>query len=140
MARSGYINVTQVVSKVKELRTKFDVAVDLFAQSAAITFEKFAKDNRKWTDRTAAARQRLKGSSYKRDNGYRIEIAHGVYYGIYLEGTNNPSQSIGDQQIEALAAEFQYERKYAILYPTIEYCGTFEVMPAFENFLKRTGM
>jgi hypothetical protein len=136
----GYIDVKQVVGKVQELRSKFDVAVSIFADSSAQKFEAFAKDNRKWTDRSGAARQRLKGSAYRIDHGYRIEIAHGVFYGIYLEGTNNPKWSRGPQQIESLATEFAYERKYSILAPTIEYCGTFEVIPAFQKFLNRVGM
>ena len=42
-------------------------------------------------------------------------IAHGVYYGVYLE--------------------YAHERKYAILERTITKVGMEQIMPAFHNFL-----
>ena len=85
------------------------------AESGAQKMEQYAKKNRKWTDRTGRARQSLNGSAFRIDNGYRIQIAHGVYYGVYLE--------------------YAHERKYAILERTITKVGMEQIMPAFHNFL-----
>ena len=66
----------------------------VFAQSGAQKMEQYAKKNRQWTDRTGRARQPLNGSAFRIDNGYRIHIAHGVYYGVYLEYAHENKYSI----------------------------------------------
>ena len=76
-----------------------------------------AQENRRWTDRTGQARQRLNGYVGKIAEGYRITLAHGVDYGLWLELAN--------------------EKKYSIIPQTIEYVGTFEILPGFERLLER---
>lgn len=116
---SGFkLDVSQVMAKLDAFQDKFDVALYVFAQNGAQKMEGYAKQHRPWTDRSGAARQRLKGSAYRIDNGYRLEIAHGVYYGIYLE--------------------LARQRRYAILEPTVQKVGREEIMPAFEHFVERT--
>lgn len=97
--------------------SKADTAIRMFAETGAKKMENFAKENRRWTDRTGHARQRLNGYVSKIQNGYRIYIAHGVDYGIWLE--------------------LAHEKRFAILPQTIEYVGTFEIMPGFERLLER---
>lgn len=116
MASKKYsIDVSKVLKGITDFDDAFDKALMVFAQSGAQKMERYAKKNRKWTDRTGRARQLLKGSAFRIDNGYRIQIAHGVYYGIYLE--------------------YAHERKYAILERTITKVGMGQIMPAFHNFL-----
>ena len=116
MASKKYsIDVSKVLKGITDFEGAFDKALMVFAQSGAQKMEQYAKKNRKWTDRTGRARQSLNGSAFRIDNGYRIQIAHGVYYGVYLE--------------------YAHERKYAILERTITKVGMEQIMPAFHNFL-----
>ena len=97
--------------------SKADTAIRMYAETSAKKMENFAKENRRWTDRTGHARQRLNGYTSKISNGYRIYIAHGVDYGLWLE--------------------LAHEKRFAILPQTIEYVGTFEIMPGFEKLMER---
>ena len=116
MASKKYsIDVSKVLKGITDFDDAFDKALMVFAHSGAQKMEQYAKKNRKWTDRTGRARQSLNGSAFRIDNGYRIQIAHGVYYGVYLE--------------------YAHERKYAILERTITKVGVEQIMPAFHNFL-----
>ena len=120
MASKKYsIDVSKVLKGITDFDDAFDKALMVFAQSGAQKMEQYAKKNRKWTDRTGRARQSLKGSAFRIENGYRIQIAHGVYYGVYLE--------------------YAHERKYAILERTITKVGMGQIMPAFHNFLDAVG-
>ena len=114
-SRKYSIDVSKVLKGITDFEGAFDKALMVFAQSGAQKMEQYAKKNRKWTDRTGRARQSLNGSAFRIDNGYRIQIAHGVYYGVYLE--------------------YAHERKYAILERTITKVGMEQIMPAFHNFL-----
>lgn len=101
-----------------KFQNKFEAAVELLCENGAEKMEGYAKENRPWTDRTSRARQSLKGSWQKQGDSYKIQIAHGVKYGVWLE--------------------FKNERRYAILMPTVEKVGYGEILPAFENLLDKT--
>lgn len=109
------MDVDEVAMNMLKLRLKFEGALIVFCHNGAQKMEAYAKQHRPWKDRTGNARQRLKGSWKKVGNGYQIQIAHGVKYGVYLE--------------------FKNERKYAILKPTVEKVGYGEILPAFQNFM-----
>lgn len=116
MASKKYsIDVSKVLKGITDFDDAFDKALMVFAQSGAQKMERYVRRYRKWKDRTGRARQSLKGSAFRIENGYRIQIAHGVYYGIYLE--------------------YAHERKYAILERAITKVGMGQIMPAFHNFL-----
>ena len=106
---------SQVNANMSAFQSKFEAAMKVFCMNGAQKMERYAKENRKWTDRTGSARQRLKGNWEKVSDGYLLSIAHGVDYGVWLE--------------------FAHERKYAILLPTIEQVGKKEILPAFRNFI-----
>jgi len=97
--------------------SKVDTAIRMYAETGAKKMENYAKENRRWTDRTGHARQRLNGYVSKIQNGYRIYIAHGVDYGLWLE--------------------LAHEKRFAILPQTIEYVGKFQIMPGFEKLMER---
>ena len=101
------------------MNTRADAAVRVFAEQGAEKLTSNAQKNAKWTDRTGAARQRLNSYVSAMENGYRITLAHGVEYGIWLE--------------------LAHEKRFAIIPQTINYVGTFEIMPAFERFLEKLG-
>lgn len=93
-------------------------AVRIYAETQAKTLEGYTKENRPWTDRTGDARKRLTGYVTDIPKGYRINLAHGVDYGVWLE--------------------LAMEKKYAILEPTIRLKGP-EVIKGMENLLERIG-
>lgn len=98
------------------LMSKSEAAVDMYVSTAALKLQNHMKANRRWTDRTGQARQRLTGKSERTSTGYRIVLAHGVDYGIWLE--------------------LAREKKYAIIQPTILVKGP-EVMEGFKKLIER---
>ena len=82
-----------------ERMLKVDEALGMYCDTKAQDFQNYAKQNRPWTDRTNHARQTLKGEAKKMNFGWRIQLSHGVDYGLWLELAN--------------------EKKYAIVEPTI---------------------
>lgn len=90
-------------------------AITTLCTSAALNAEGFMKTNRPWTDRTGQARQRLTGRVEHPDReNWEIVLSHGVDYGIYLE--------------------FAHEKKYAIIYPTIQLKSP-EIMESFQGLI-----
>lgn len=82
---------------------RVEKALMAYGRTAASKIEAKAKEDRPWTDRTAQARDRLHGDCTRIDTGIRISLAHGVEYGVYLEFAN--------------------EKKYAVIYPTLQQEG-----------------
>lgn len=121
---------------IEMLEDKADRAFQMYSETAALKLQNYARIHRPWTDRTAQARKRLTGYVTKKDKVYRINLAHGVDYGVYLEGTNNPKLATGDNQLTGLEAEFKYEKKYAIINPTIKKKSN-EVMSGFKNLMDK---
>lgn len=100
-----------------DFQERADAAIKAQVQSSALLMEKYAKEHRKWTDRTAQARQRFTGRYEASATGYKIIIAHGVDYGKWLE--------------------LAHEKRYAIIPETLQICGAQKVMPAFQNLINR---
>lgn len=111
------MDINSLLNGLTRMESKFDIAVRMYAEQAALKLQNFARENRKWTDRTGQARQRLTGYVGKSHVGYRINLAHGVNYGLWLELAN--------------------EKKYSIIPQAIEYVGTFEIMPGFQHLMER---
>lgn len=99
--------------------SKADTAIRMYAETGAQKLRSYAQENRRWTDRTSHARQRLNAYVTKMDNGYRITLAHGVDYGIWLE--------------------LAHEKKYSIIPETIRVVGNEEILPGFERLIERLG-
>ena len=88
---------------LEALPEKIERALVAYGETAAASLQGEAQAKRSWTDRTAHARQRIKGYCVKTERGVRIYLAHGVDYGVFLE--------------------FAHEKKYAIIYPTLRRRG-----------------
>ena len=86
----------------------------MYAETQAKNLEGYAKEHRPWTDRTGDARKRLNGYVTEIPNGYRINLAHGVDYGIWLE--------------------LAMEKRFAILEPTVRLQGP-EVLRGMNRLL-----
>lgn len=90
----------KLLSGLAETELKTKVALGLYADTVGKKMENHAKSNYAWTDRTFQASRRLKGSWKWQGHIARVELSHGVDYGIYLEFCN--------------------EKRYAIIKPTID--------------------
>lgn len=107
---------------LQENLEKFDkrskAAILAITDAYGQTLEDYMRRNRPWTDRTGAAKARLNHSvepNWAADK-VRITLAHGVYYGVYLE--------------------FAMEKRFAIIYPTILTMGP-GVVSSFNNTMRR---
>lgn len=110
------VDYSAVKNKLESMEKKSAVAIKMYAQEGAKKFENYAKTNRRWTDRTGHARQRLTGWVEVLADKVRICIGHGVDYGVYLELCN--------------------EKRFAILQPTLN-AQSAEVLKGFENLVRR---
>lgn len=117
MAKGFSFDISDMLSGLTNLESAADKAIRTYAEQGAQMMRDSAQENRKWTDRTGQARQRLNSYVGAISNGYRITLAHGVDYGIWLELAN--------------------EKRFAIIPQTLEYVGTFEIMPGFERLIER---
>lgn len=117
MANGFRFDISDMVVGLTGLESSADKAIRVYAEQGALQLQNFARENRKWTDRTGQARQRLHGYVGNIPEGYRITLAHGVDYGLWLELAN--------------------EKRFAIIPQAIEYVGTFEIMPGFERLIER---
>lgn len=113
------MDISDMAGKLEAMGARADAAVRVFAEQGAIKLRASAQKNARWTDRSGSARQRLNAYVSAMSNGYRITLAHGVSYGIWLE--------------------LAHEKQYAIIPETINKVGNNEIMPAFERFLERLG-
>jgi hypothetical protein len=82
----------------REIKTK--ASLGLYADTVAKKMETHAKTNKPWTDRTGRAKQSLNSSWKWVGDVARVELSHGVDYGVYLEFCN--------------------EKRYAVIKPTID--------------------
>lgn len=114
MANSFKFKSNSILANLGTSVEKLDKAVGMFASTEASRIEGDAKSQAKWTDRTGAARNRLKGSSEKINIGYRVQLSHGVDYGIWLELAN--------------------EKRFAIVEPIIRLSAPY-IMADFENLI-----
>ncbi|MGL5766712.1 MAG: hypothetical protein ACRCX8_13830 [Sarcina sp.] len=84
-----------------ELKTK--AALGLYADTVSKKMENHAKSNYAWNDQTFQASRRLKGSWKWQGNVARIEIGHGVDYGIYLEFCNEKRYAIISRTVDKVS-------------------------------------
>ena len=97
------IDTSSMKQRLEQLPVKTQKALMAYGRTAAMKLQEEAQKNRPWRDRTAQARQRMKGYCVKTDTGIRIYLAHGVGYGVFLEFSN--------------------EKKYAVIYPILRRKG-----------------
>lgn len=110
-------NAEGLINGLANTYDKADAAIRIYANTAALKLQNYAKEHRRWTDRTGQARQRLKGDVLTVSNGYKLRLAHGVDYGIWLE--------------------LAHEKRFAIIQDTIRIVGQNEIMPGFNRLLDR---
>ena len=109
-------DISDMLNGITETESKLDIAVGMLCETAAKNLEGDAKEQAKWTDRTGTARQRLQGYTYRTSTGWRIVLAHGVDYGIWLELAN--------------------EKRFAIVGPLIDLASPY-ILKDFENLMSK---
>lgn len=109
------VNMDELEDVLDEMQQKQETAIMMYAQTGAKKFEAYAKENRRWVDRTGRARKTLVGYVTRYSHSVRVYIAHGVFYGIYLE--------------------LCHEKKYAILAETIKKKSK-EILEGFQGLLE----
>lgn len=114
------MDISDMAGKLEAMGTRADAAVRVFAEQGASKLRGYAQKNARWTDRSGNARLRLNSYVSAMANGYRITLAHGVEYGIWLE--------------------LAHGKQYSIIPETINYVGSTEIMPAYERFLEKIGV
>lgn len=107
-------DASDLISGLERTETKAQIAIRMYAQEGAKKMEGYAKQHRPWTDRTGQARQRLVGWVEVLAQSVRIHIGHGVKYGIYLE--------------------LGHEKRYAILFPTVQALSK-EILEGYRRLL-----
>lgn len=108
-----------LLNGLAEFGDRADRGIQMYAETSALKLQNHARQNAKWTDRTGHARQRLTGDVLIVSNGYKLRLAHGVDYGKWLE--------------------LAHEKRFAIIFPTIQEVGTNQIIPGFEKLLERLG-
>ena len=108
-------DASKLIKGIAEREIKTKAALGLYADTVAKKMEAHAKGNKPWTDRTGRAKQSLNSSWKWMGDVARVELSHGVDYGIYLEFCN--------------------EKRYAIISPTINYISP-KVIKGLKNIIK----
>jgi hypothetical protein len=109
-------NCESMIKHLEEMPYKTDAAIKMFAETNALVLQNEARQKAPWQDRTGHARQRLRGYSTHTISGYRINLAHGVDYGLWLE--------------------LAHEKRFAILEPTITLSSP-RIMTEFQGFMSK---
>lgn len=107
---------SDMLERLSTAEGRAPMAMRMYAETAAKKLESSAKQHAPWTDRTGHARQRLTGKVESVSNGYKIILAHGVDYGVWLE--------------------LAHEKRFAIIAPTINKEGP-NILKSFERLLER---
>jgi len=109
---------SELEQNLNALPGRVEKAIMAYGETQGKKLERKAKLGRKWTDRTAQARNRLHSDCTTYEKGIRIILSHGVDYGAYLE--------------------FAHEKRFAVIYPTLRRYAP-EVMRGLTGLLERLG-
>lgn len=118
MSMEFVTDLTELEKGIAMIDRKADLAVRAFAETNAKAMESDAKEQAKWTDRTGQARKTLRGYVEELPTGYRLILAHGVSYGIWLE--------------------LAHEQRFAIVEPIVRLSAPY-IMKDFERLLEKMG-
>lgn len=111
------LDVKGLTTGLESLEHKAGFAAEGLVRTGATKMQGYAQKNAKWTDRTGAARGRLRAENSHNNRGFRITLSHGVDYGIWLE--------------------LAHEKRFAIIEESLREVGEKQVMPAFQRLIER---
>lgn len=119
MADSFKVDFSKMIENLGTLGVKTEIGLLQYAVTKASQLQSYMQINRPWTDRTGMAKATLTGKAKAIQNGARIELSYGVWYGIYLEKA--------------------HEEKYAIIGPTLKVKGP-EVVEGAKSLLSKISL
>lgn len=95
------LDMNKIVKGLNDFNNKADKAMQMYLTTKAAQVQSDMQNSKPWTDRTGMAKLSLTARVSKpSEEVYRLTLAHGVTYGIWLELAN--------------------EKNYAILAPTLQ--------------------
>lgn len=102
----------EVIRNLQDWAERRRAAVVALAEEWAGTVEGRAKENASWKDRTANARNGLRGETVVKRDEVLIALAHSVDYGIFLELARDGRYAILKPTLDAAVPEIYrtYER------------------------------
>lgn len=106
------VGVEGVFDKIDKVTREMEEACKLHAGKTAAKMEKYAKENRRWKDRTGDARKGLTGKAVHSKDGVSAEIWQDLYgesggkYGYYLETAHDGRYAILDETAQEHASYF----------------------------------
>ena len=104
---------------LSSLGPKMSTALNMYAAVGVKTLEAKAKSSAKWTNRTSMARRSLNGTVQHPDgHTIRMQVSHGVEYGVFLE--------------------LAHEKNYAILWPTVSALMN-EIIKGMQGLMDKMG-
>lgn len=116
------VDVNQALRCLTQVEQRTLSACVTYGQVAANKMVKTAKQTRPWTDHTHLAKNSLNGGASKAGAGrVRIELAHGIHYGVYLE-----------------LKHFRHKGNLAIVFPTVKKMAP-EIIRGWGNVIRRGG-
>lgn len=77
--------MSDMIEKIAKHENKVQKAVLLYGETAGLKLEAQAKEDAPWEDRTANARNSLKGGADKKGKGARIYLSGNMEYSKWLE-------------------------------------------------------
>lgn len=110
------VDTSDLENGLDRIANRGEAAIQMYLETGALMMTNYAKRNASWTDRSGRARTSLNSHVETKDFGYRIVIAHGVNYGIWLE--------------------LAHEKKYEILGKTLKNTSG-EILQGFNNLMER---
>ena len=108
-------DASDLLKGLADREIKVRASLGLYADTIAKKMETHAKTNKPWTDRTGRAKQSLNSSWKWMGDVARVELSHGVDYGVYLEFCN--------------------ERRFSVISPTINYIAP-KAIKGLNNIIK----
>ena len=96
-------NSKDVLDRLKDKQEKIRTSLQIIADSAVRSMERYAKDTARWTDRTGNARQRLQGSTRWEESALIAAISHNVDYGMWLELCHEKKYAILEEALDSQA-------------------------------------
>jgi hypothetical protein len=110
------IDPSNLLKGLSDLDQRKYKAIDRYADTAGKKLEAEAKKDAPWTDRTSLARQTIKGGKEWESEKCHVYVAGNTDYFPYLE--------------------FDNEKKYAILYPTLKKLE-YEIIQGMNKILEK---
>ena len=108
-------DASSLIKGLSEREIKTRASLGLYADTVAKKMESYAKTNKPWVDRTGRATQSLNSSWKWKGDVARVELSHGVDYGVYLE--------------------LAHEKRFAILQPTVNALSK-EILEGFKELMR----